>query len=189
MDLIDRIFEKYGVKKVATMLIIISSISLIIIAVLIFKTISDSNEFQKQERIRQQNIQETEIPAFEDFNKRLNERFRRSCQLGKYMKEKAEKKIIYISSMGGHLKELEKRKIEKNIEENNKEKNENEDFFEKVYYLPYGTKKNIIKYFFVFIAMIIKSIYLFIKIRTKSNCNNRNTYSCSYLLYWKIIWM
>ena len=78
MDLIDRIFEKYGVKKVATMLIIISSISLIIIAVLIFKTISDSNEFQKQERIRQQNIQETEIPVFEDFNKKLNERFRRS---------------------------------------------------------------------------------------------------------------
>ena len=130
------------------------------------------------------------------------------------MKEKAEKKIIYISSMGGHLKELlaltksmkkfksyiitektdatsflkelERRKIEEN---NEKENNENEDFFEKVYYLPYGTKKNIIKYFFVFIAMIIKSIYLFIKIRTKSNCNNRNTYSCSYLLYWKIIWM
>ena len=129
------------------------------------------------------------------------------------MKEKAEKKIIYISSMGGHLKELlalkksmkkfksyiitekteatsflkdlEKRKIEKNNEENN----EKEDFFEKVYYLPYGTKKNIIKYFFIFIEMIIKSIYLFIKIRTKSNCNNRNTYSCSYLLYWKIIWM
>ena len=130
------------------------------------------------------------------------------------MKEKAEKKIIYISSMGGHLKELlalkksmkkfksyiitektdatsflkelERRKIEEN---NEKENNENEDFFEKVYYLPYGTKKNIIKYFFVFIAMIIKSIYLFIKIRTKSNCNNRNTYSCSYLLYWKIIRM
>ena len=130
------------------------------------------------------------------------------------MKEKAEKKIIYISSMGGHLKELlalkksmkkfksyiitektdatsflkelERRKIEEN---NEKENNENEDFFEKVYYLPYGTKKNIIKYFFVFIAIIIKSIYLFIKIRTKSNCNNRNTYSCSYLLYWKIIWM
>ena len=130
------------------------------------------------------------------------------------MKEKAEKKIIYISSMGGHLKELlalkksmkkfksyiitekteatsflkdlEKREKKENNEE---EKNENEDFFEKVYYLPYGTKKNIIKYFFVFIAMIIKSIYLFIKIRTKSNCNNRNTYSCSYLLYWKIIRM
>ena len=78
MDLIDRIFEKYGVKKVATMLIIISTISLIIIAVLIFKTISDSNEFQKQERIRQQNIQETEIPAFEELNKKLNDRFRRS---------------------------------------------------------------------------------------------------------------
>ena len=109
------------------------------------------------------------------------------------MKEKAEKKIIYISSMGGHLKELlalkksmkkfksyiitektdatsflkelERRKIEEN---NEKENNENEDFFEKVYYLPYGTKKNIIKYFFVFIAMIIKSIYFLIKIRPKA---------------------
>ena len=112
------------------------------------------------------------------------------------MKEKVEKKIIYISSMGGHLKELlalkksmkkfksyiitekteatsflkdlEKRKIEENIEKNNEENNENEDFFEKVYYLPYGTKKNIIKYFFVFIAMIIKSIYFLIKIRPKA---------------------
>ena len=74
------------------------------------------------------------------------------------MKEKEEKKIIYISSMGGHLKELlalkksmkqfksyiitekteatsflkelEKRKIEENNEEEN---NENEDFLEKVY--------------------------------------------------------
>ena len=78
MDLIDRIFEKYGVKKVATMIIIISAISLIIIAVLIFKTISDSNEFQKQERIRQKNYKETEIPAFEELNKKLNDRFRRS---------------------------------------------------------------------------------------------------------------
>ena len=78
MDIIDGIFEKYGIKKVATTIIIISAISLIIIAVLIFKTIADSNEFQRKERIRQQkNIQETEIPAFEEFNKKLNDRFRR----------------------------------------------------------------------------------------------------------------
>lgn len=77
MDIIDGIFEKYGIKKVATIMIIISAISLIIIAVLIFKTIADSNEFQRKERIRQQNTQETEIPAFEEFNKKLNDRFRR----------------------------------------------------------------------------------------------------------------
>ena len=77
MDTIDGIFEKYGIKKVATTIIIISAISLIIIAVLIFKTIADSNEFQRKERIRQQNTQETEIPAFEEFNKKLNDRFRR----------------------------------------------------------------------------------------------------------------
>ncbi len=78
MDIIDRIFEKYGVKKVATAIIIISSIALIIIAILIYKTIADSNEFQRQEKIRQMNYKETEIPAFEEFNKKLNERFRRS---------------------------------------------------------------------------------------------------------------
>ena len=77
MDIIDGIFEKYFIKKVATTIIIISAISLIIIAVLIFKTIADSNEFQRKERIRQQNTQETEIPAFEEFNKKLNDRFRR----------------------------------------------------------------------------------------------------------------
>lgn len=77
MDIIDGIFEKYAIKKVATTIIIISAISLIIIAVLIFKTIADSNEFQRKERIRQQNTQETEIPAFEEFNKKLNDRFRR----------------------------------------------------------------------------------------------------------------
>lgn len=77
MDIIDGIFEKYGIKKVVTTIIIISAISLIIIAVLIFKTIADSNEFQRKERIRQQNTQENEIPAFEEFNKKLNDRFRR----------------------------------------------------------------------------------------------------------------
>ena len=78
MDIIDKIFEKYGVKKVATTIIIISVISLIIIAILIYKTIADSNEFQRQERIRQINYKETEIPAFEELNKKLNDRFRRS---------------------------------------------------------------------------------------------------------------
>ena len=101
------------------------------------------------------------------------------------MKEKEEKKIIYISSMGGHLKELlalkksmkqfksyiitEKTDATSFLKDLEKGKNkESEDFFEKVYYLPYGTKKDIFKYLFIFIAMIIKSIYFLIKIRPKA---------------------
>lgn len=101
------------------------------------------------------------------------------------MKEKEEKRIIYISSMGGHLKELlalkksmkqfksyiitEKTDATSFLKDLEKGKNkESENFFEKVYYLPYGTKKNIFKYLFIFIAMIIKSIYFLIKIRPKA---------------------
>ena len=104
-----------------------------------------------------------------------------------------EKKIIYISSMGGHLKELlALKKSMKNFKsyivtektdatsflkdlqktENNKStnncNNDNDIFFEEVYYLPYGTKKNIFKYFIIFLMMIFKSIYILLKIRPKA---------------------
>ena len=104
-----------------------------------------------------------------------------------------EKKIIYISSMGGHLKELlalkksmkhfksyivtektdatsflkDLQKIENNKSANNCN-NDNDIFFEEVYYLPYGTKKNIFKYFIIFLMMIFKSIYILLKIRPKA---------------------
>ena len=104
-----------------------------------------------------------------------------------------EKKIIYISSMGGHLKELlalkksmkhfksyivtektdatsflkDLQKTENNKSANNCN-NDNDIFFEEVYYLPYGTKKNIFKYIFIFLMMIFKSIYILLKIRPKA---------------------
>lgn len=104
-----------------------------------------------------------------------------------------EKKIIYISSMGGHLKELlalkksmkhfksyivtektdatsflkDLQKIKNNKSTNNCN-NDNDIFFEEVYYLPYGTKKNIFKYIFIFLMMIFKSIYILFKIRPKA---------------------
>lgn len=104
-----------------------------------------------------------------------------------------EKKIIYISSMGGHLKELlalkksmkhfksyivtektdatsflkDLQKTENNKSTNNCN-NDNDIFFEEVYYLPYGTKKNIFKYFIIFLMMIFKSIYILLKIRPKA---------------------
>lgn len=104
-----------------------------------------------------------------------------------------EKKIIYISSMGGHLKELlalkkamkhfksyivtEKTDATsflkdlqktKNNKSTNNCNNDNDIFFEEVYYLPYGTKKNIFKYFIIFLMMIFKSIYILLKIRPKA---------------------
>ena len=104
-----------------------------------------------------------------------------------------EKKIIYISSMGGHLKELlalkksmkhfksyivtektdatsflkDLQKTENNKSTNNCN-NDNDIFFEEVYYLPYGTKKNIFKYIIIFLMMIFKSIYILLKIRPKA---------------------
>lgn len=104
-----------------------------------------------------------------------------------------EKKIIYISSMGGHLKELLALKKSmkhfksyivtektdatsflkdlqktKNNKSTNNCNNDNDIFFEEVYYLPYGTKKNIFKYFIIFLMMIFKSIYILFKIRPKA---------------------
>ena len=104
-----------------------------------------------------------------------------------------EKKIIYISSMGGHLKELLALKKSmkhfksyivtektdatsflkdlqktKNNKSTNNCNNDNDIFFEEVYYLPYGTKKNIFKYFIIFLMMIFKSIYILLKIRPKA---------------------
>ena len=104
-----------------------------------------------------------------------------------------EKKIIYISSMGGHLKELLALKKSmkhfksyivtektdatsflkdlqktKNNKSTNNCSNDNDIFFEEVYYLPYGTKKNIFKYFIIFLMMIFKSIYILLNIRPKA---------------------
>ena len=82
------------------------------------------------------------------------------------------KKVLFISSTGGHLNELlqlkpmfskydsylitEKTKTNKNL---------NDEELNNIYYLFYGTKKQLIKYFFIFSFNIFKSFYLFLKIR------------------------
>ncbi len=82
------------------------------------------------------------------------------------------KKVIFISSTGGHLTELlqlaplfddvkatlitEKTKSNKNLYQN---------LTVPVYYLVYGTKKHLLSYVFKFLYNVIKSFYLFIKIR------------------------
>lgn len=82
------------------------------------------------------------------------------------------KKIIFISSTGGHLKELLQLKALMNkydsylITEKTKSNiNLQEEFKSKVFFLTYGTKAEILKYLFIFPSNILKSIYFFIKIK------------------------
>jgi len=83
------------------------------------------------------------------------------------------KKVIFISSTGGHLNELLQLKplMKKYnsyiITEKTKSNLSLKDKFDKVYYLTYGTKKNLFTYFFKFGFNILKSLFLFIKIRPK----------------------
>lgn len=85
--------------------------------------------------------------------------------------EKKEKRILFISSTGGHLNELLQLKplMEKYnsylITEKTKSNSSLKTKFNNVYYLPYGTKKNLFKYFFVFSFNIFKSLYYYIKIK------------------------
>lgn len=81
------------------------------------------------------------------------------------------KRVIFISSTGGHLNELlqlkplilkydsylitEKTKSNKNLK----------DKYNNVSYLVYGTKKNLFTYFFIFLFNIFKSFILYLKIR------------------------
>ena len=83
------------------------------------------------------------------------------------------KKVLFISSTGGHLHELlqlselfydydsyiitEKTKSNMYLKEK----------FSKVDYLTYGTRKNLFTYFFKFTYNILKSFILFLKIRPK----------------------
>ena len=81
------------------------------------------------------------------------------------------KKVIFISSTGGHLSELLQLKPLMNeydsylITEKTKSNLSLKDKFDKVYFLVYGTKKNLFTYFFKFSFNILKSLILFIKIR------------------------
>ena len=79
------------------------------------------------------------------------------------------KKVIFISSTGGHLIELLQLKSLMGkynsyiITEKTKSNVSLKQKYKNVYYLVYGTKKNLFTYFFKFGFNIIKSFYLFIK--------------------------
>ena len=81
------------------------------------------------------------------------------------------KKVMFISSTGGHLTELlEMSDLFKDydtsiVTEKTKSNMYLKDKYKNVYYLVYGTKSHIFTYFFKFIFNIFKSFYLFLKIR------------------------
>lgn len=82
------------------------------------------------------------------------------------------KKVLFISSTGGHLSELMKLEpLFKNYDYNIiTEKDKTTSFLSskfsgKVYYLPYCTRSKIFSYIFIFSYLILKSYVLFIKIR------------------------
>lgn len=82
------------------------------------------------------------------------------------------KKVMFISSTGGHLSELLQLQplfekydytvVTENTKSNKTLKNK---FKERMHYLPYGTKSHLFQYLFIFLWIVIKSFYLFITIR------------------------
>ena len=83
------------------------------------------------------------------------------------------KKVLFISSTGGHLNELLqldslfKKYNSYLITEKTKTNNSIKNKYNNVYYLVYGTKDHIFTYIFKFTYNIIKSFLLYLKIRPK----------------------
>lgn len=83
------------------------------------------------------------------------------------------KKVLFISSTGGHLNELLQLKDLFNkydsyiVTEKTESNKVLKDKYNNVSYLLYGTRKNILKYFIIFTINIIKSLILYIKIKPK----------------------
>ena len=82
-----------------------------------------------------------------------------------------EKKVLFISSTGGHLNELLqltpliKKYDSYIITEKTKSNISLKNRFNNVNYLVYGTKKNLFNYIFIFGFNILKSLYYFMRIR------------------------
>lgn len=84
-----------------------------------------------------------------------------------------ENNVLFISSTGGHLdellqlKELFKKYNSYIITEKTKSNDKLKDKYNNVFYLIYGTRRNILLYPFIFLFNIIKSFVLYFKIKPK----------------------
>jgi len=84
------------------------------------------------------------------------------------------KKVLFISSTGGHLNELLQLSPLFNnynyhiiTEKDKSTQNLKETYNEKISYLKYGSRKRIITYPFIFLFNCFKSLYFYIRIRPK----------------------
>ena len=84
------------------------------------------------------------------------------------------KKVLFISSSGGHLDELMQLKplFEKYDYKIIKEKNKaseklKKEYGEKLYFLPYSTRAKMLSYIFKYTFLCFKTVYLYFKIRPK----------------------
>ena len=84
------------------------------------------------------------------------------------------KKVMFISSMGGHLTELLQleplfKKYDYYIVTEKDKTNEElkKKYKDKMIYLPYGTRSHLFKYIFVYSYLILKTIFLYFKIHPK----------------------
>lgn len=81
------------------------------------------------------------------------------------------KKVMFISSMGGHLSELQMLDFKKYdycvvTEESDSDKDLKQKYPEsRVFFLKYGTRKTPIKYFFILLYNLFKSMQLYFKIK------------------------
>lgn len=82
------------------------------------------------------------------------------------------KKVLFISSTGGHFNELIKLEpLFKNYdysiitEKDETTKNFKRIYKEKIFFVPYSTRSKILKYIFIYQFIILKLIVLFLKIK------------------------
>ena len=89
-------------------------------------------------------------------------------------KGKRMKKVLFISSTGGHLSELlqlsslfEKYDYHIITEKDEANKALKEKYGEKIDFLPYGTRSKLFSYIFKYFYLCIKTIYYYLKIKPK----------------------
>lgn len=84
------------------------------------------------------------------------------------------KKVLFISSTGGHFSELLQlkplfKKYDSYIITEKDKTNENfkKEYEGKLFFLPYGTRSKMFTYIFKYLFLCLKTIYLYFKIRPK----------------------
>ena len=84
------------------------------------------------------------------------------------------KKVLFISSTGGHFNELQQLstlfgKYDYHIitEKDDTTKYLKNKYKNRISYLPYGTRQKLFKYIFIYIYLLLKTVYLYFKIKPR----------------------